>query len=85
MAGPWHTAFGFLVRSGIHLKKIASCLPGQGEMSLIRIHAPKREVNLVRGYKNQGIEWIEQRTGAKVVGVESDDSIAPGCVRIENI
>ncbi|MCD6298601.1 MAG: radical SAM protein, partial [Deltaproteobacteria bacterium] len=85
VAGPWHTAFGFLVRSGIHLKKIASCLPGQGEMSLIRIYAPKREVNLVRGYKNKGIKWIEQRTGARVVGVESDDSIAPGRVRIENI
>jgi len=85
VAGPWHTAFGFLVRSGIHLKKIASFLPGQGKVSLIRIHAPKREVNLVRGYKNQGIRWIEQRTGAKVVGVEPDDSIAPGCVRIENI
>ncbi len=85
VAGPWHIAFGFLVRSGIHLKKIASCLPGRGEVSQIRIHAPKREIHLVRGYKNQGIQWIEQRTGAKVVGVESDDSIAPGCVRIENI
>ena len=85
VAGPWHTAFGFLVRSGIHLKKIASCLPGQGELSQIRIRAPKREIPLVRGYKNQGIEWIEQRTGAKVVRVESDNSIAPGCVRIEKL
>ena len=85
VAGPWHTAFGFLVRSGIHLKKIASQLPGQGEVSQIRIHAPKREVNLVRGYKNQGIEWIEQKTGAKVVRVESDDSIASGEIRIEKL
>jgi len=85
VAGPWHTAFGFLVRSGIHLKKIASCLPGQGEVSQIRIHAPKREANLVRGYKNQGIEWIEQMTGAKVVGVEPDDSIGSGEIRIEKL
>jgi len=85
VAGPWHTAFGFLVRSGIHLKKIASCLPEQGEVSQIRIHAPKREANLVRGYKNQGIEWIEQMTGAKVVGVESDDSIDFGEIRIEKL
>ena len=85
VAGPWHTAFGFLVRSGIHLKRIASCLPAQGEVSKIRIHAPEREIPLVRGYKNQGIEWIEQWTGAKVVGVESDDSIASGEIRIENI
>ena len=85
VAGPWHTAFGFLVRSGIHLKKIAPSLPAKGEMLQFRICGPKKEVNLIRGYKNQNIGWIEQKTGAEVVGIVSDDSIAPGCVRIEKI
>jgi histone acetyltransferase (RNA polymerase elongator complex component) len=85
LAGPWHPAFGFLVRSGIHRKKIVSDLPTPGEASQIKIRVPTREIPLVRGYKNQGLTWIESMTGAKVIGVESDDSIPPGRVRIQKI
>ena len=85
VAGPWHPAFGFLVRSGIHQKKIEPDLPHPGEASQIKIRAPMREIPLVRGYKNQGIKGIERKTGAKVIRVESDNSIPPGKVRIEKI
>ena len=85
VAGPWHPAFGFLVRSGIHQKKIEPDLPHPGEASQIKIRAPMREIPLVRGYKNQGIKGIERKTGAKVIRVESDNSIPPGNVRIEKI
>lgn len=85
IAGPWHPSFGFLVRSGIHQKKIEPLLPRPGTASKIRITVPKRDIPMVRGYKNQGIKWIETRTGAKIVKVESDDSIPPGRVRIEKI
>ena len=85
IAGPWHPSFGFLVRSGVHQKRIKPFLPRPGTASKIRIIVPKREIPLLRGYKNQGIKWIEARTGTKVVKVESDDSIPPGRVRIEKI
>jgi len=85
VAGPWHPAFGSLVRSGIHRKNIEPVLPDPGEFLQIRIHAPEREISLLKGYKNQGLEWIERKTGAKVVRVEPDDSIAPGGIRIEKI
>ena len=83
IAGPWHPSFGFLVRSGMHQKKIEPLLPMPGTALKIIIIAPKREIPLVRGYKNQGIMWIENRTGAKIVKVKSDDSIPPGRVRFE--
>ena len=83
LAGPWHPAFGFLVRSQNHLKVIEADLPSKGLYSRIEICAPEREIPLVRGYRNQGIDRIEKRTGARVVGVRPDDSIAKGRVRIE--
>lgn len=83
LAGPWHPAFGFLVRSGIHLRGID--LPKPKGASMINIFAPQREIPLVRGYKNEGLKWIEKRTGAEVVGVKADDSVSPGKIRIEEV
>lgn len=83
IAGPWHTAFGFLVRSGIYHKNIEPELPGPGEASCIRIIAPKRDIPLLRGYKNQGLKAIEAKIGAMVAGVEIDDDIAQGRVKVE--
>jgi histone acetyltransferase (RNA polymerase elongator complex component) len=85
VAGPWHSAFGFLVRSGIYQRSIEPELPKQGEASHIKILIPKRDVPLLRGYKNQGLKGIEAKTGAKVVKVELDDSIPSGKVRIKKI
>lgn len=83
LGGPWHGAFGFLVRSAIHQQKIAPYLPGQGEFSRIRLRVPSREIPLVRGYKNQGLSFIEERTGARIMAVTSDPSIPCGQVAVE--
>jgi histone acetyltransferase (RNA polymerase elongator complex component) len=83
LAGPWHSAFGFLVRSWIHQKAIEPFLPGPGESSNIGIRAPFREIPLVRGYKNQGIEWMEKRTGAKVEYVRRDDFVRDGRIGVD--
>jgi histone acetyltransferase (RNA polymerase elongator complex component) len=83
VAGPWHSAFGFLVRSDIHLKGIQDLLPGHGEVSQIGIRAPLREIPLVRGYKNQGIRLIEEKTGARIIYVKHDDSLPYGQIGID--
>jgi len=85
IAGPWHTAFGGLVRSHIYLKSIERDLPRPGEATRIRIFAPQRDIPLLRGYRNQGLRQIEMRTGAAVVCVEPDQTLAPGCIRIEKV
>ena len=85
IAGPWHPAFGFLVRSGIHQKGIEQDLPKPGEASKIKIRVPEREIPLLRGYKNRGLKWIEQKTGAVIVGIQADNSIASGRVLIEKL
>ncbi len=83
LAGPWHCAFGFLVRYWIHQKRIERFLPGPGESSNIGIRAPHREIPLVRGYKNQGIRWMENRTGAKVEYVRRDDFVQDGRIEVD--
>ncbi len=85
VAGPWHPAFGFLVRSAIHQKMIGPDLPGPGTASHIRILAPQRDIPLVRGHRNQGLRLIEKKTGASVLGVQADNTIPRGRVRVEVI
>ncbi|MCP4680984.1 MAG: radical SAM protein [Desulfobacterales bacterium] len=85
VAGPWHPSFGFLVRSGIYRKALEQALPGPGMVSRMSIRVPEKDIPLIRGYKNQGLEWIERKTGARVIGVESDDSISPGNMRFQEI
>ena len=83
VAGPWHGALGFLVRSGIHQEKIASCLPRRGVADQIRLRVPPAEIPLVRGHKNRGLRLIEEKTGARVVGTISDDAVPLGQVRVD--
>lgn len=85
VAGPWHGAFGFLVRSGIHQEKIASCLPRWGVAGQIRLRVPSAEIPLVRGYKNRGLRLIEEKTGARVVDTIGDDAVPSGQVRVDVI
>ena len=85
VAGPWHRAFGFLVRSGIHFKKIESYLPRKGKVTRFRIMAPYKEIPLVRGYKNKGLHLIEYKTGARVTDVIPDESIPSGQIGIEKV
>ena len=85
IAGPWHPAFGFLVRSAIYQRRIESELPGPGEVLHITIKVPGRDIPLIRGYKNEGLKKIEDRTGATVVRIEVDDSIPEGRVKVEKI
>jgi len=83
VSGPWHPAFGFLVRSAIHQKAIDPDLPAPGTAKRIKIFAPEREIPLIRGYKNRGIRIIEEKTGAEVLGITVDDTLPGGRVRIE--
>ncbi|MFH1479776.1 MAG: hypothetical protein ABIG67_00775, partial [Pseudomonadota bacterium] len=85
IAGPWHEAFGFLVRWKIHQEKIESFFPKRGEFSRVRISAPLREIPLIRGYKNEGVDWIEEKTGAKVLKIVPDDAVPSGQIVIEGI
>jgi hypothetical protein len=81
-AGPWHPAFGFLVRTAIHHQNIERDLPKPGFARHIRIRAPEREIPLVRGYQNVGLKIIAQKTGARVVAVEPDEGIAAGRLEV---
>jgi histone acetyltransferase (RNA polymerase elongator complex component) len=85
VAGPWHTAFGFLVRSYIKHQNMQQDLPGWGVMSRIKIRVRNKEIPLIRGYKNQGLQLLKRKTGAKVIKVEPDESIPPGRIRVESI
>jgi histone acetyltransferase (RNA polymerase elongator complex component) len=85
VAGPWHKAFGFLVRSEIYQQRIESYLPEWGLAAEIGLRVPHKELPLVRGYKNRGLRTIEEKTGAKVIKVIGDDTIPSGKVVIDSM
>jgi histone acetyltransferase (RNA polymerase elongator complex component) len=78
LAGPWHGAFGFLVRSAIYHEKIKPCLPRPGTVPRIRLRVSPREIPLLRGYRNRGLRLVEERTGARVIEVKGDETVPPG-------
>jgi histone acetyltransferase (RNA polymerase elongator complex component) len=85
IAGPWHEAFGHLVRSEIHFEKVRSYLPKNGELKEIRLQVPPTEVSLVKGYKDTGLRRIKMLTGADVVEVCPDPSVPSGYLRVERL
>ena len=83
LAGPWHEAFGHMVRSEVYQRRIEPFLPGRGEAKSIRISVHPNEVPLMRGYKNSGIRAVEMKTGARVHSVIPDISLSSGQIRVE--
>ncbi len=85
MAGPWHNAFGFLVRSEMYLKKIMTFLPAAGTIAEIGIRMPEREIPLLRGYENSGLKKIEKMSSLKVQYVKPDNNISPCQIEVDVI
>ena len=85
LAGPWHSAFGFLVRSYIHHKKVGVFLPRFNNTATIGLRAPAREIPLVRGYKNEGVRLLEEKSGARIIYIKPDDSIPSGRIGVEEL
>jgi len=83
LGGPWHESFGHLVRSGIYQRRIEPFLPGPGIAKRISIRVPLKDVALLRGYRNEGIRRIEEKTKASVEGVLTDDSLPSGRIAVE--
>jgi histone acetyltransferase (RNA polymerase elongator complex component) len=83
LAGPWHGAFGHMVRSEVYHRKIEPFLPKRGEAERIRLKVHPRDIPLMRGYENRGIRSVEMKTGATVCGVFPDLSLSPGRIEVE--
>jgi histone acetyltransferase (RNA polymerase elongator complex component) len=83
LAGPWHPAFGFLVRSALYRRKIGRLLPECVDGRVLRIAVHPREVPLVRGYRNRGLCEIQEKTGACSLEVVPDESRASGAPKVE--
>jgi len=77
LAGPWHPALGFMVRSAVYQKTLAALLPPRGERGEIAVRVHPRDVPLARGYRNQGLRNMIERTGARTLRVLPDEDMIP--------
>ena len=85
IAGPWHNAFGFLVRSDMYMQKILQLLPVAGTATEIGIRMPEREVPMLRGYENKGLEKIEKFSAVKIQYIKPDNNIPSGHIEVDVI
>lgn len=85
IAGPWHNAFGFLVRSDMYLKKIMAFLPAAGTATEIGIRMPEKEIPLLRGYENAGLEKIEKISSSKIQYIRPGNNIPSGQIEVDII
>ncbi len=83
LAGPWHPAFGFLVRARIYQREVESRLERADWGARIRLFAAAGEIPLLRGYRNQGLRRLERLTGARVAGIAADPELSAGRIRVE--
>jgi hypothetical protein len=47
------------------------------------IRIPSKEISLLRGYRNEGVRRIEEKTKAMIEGILPDDSLPAGRVLVE--
>jgi histone acetyltransferase (RNA polymerase elongator complex component) len=85
VAGPWHEAFGFIVRSRIYHKRIDPCLPKPGEARRIRLKVYWTEVPLLRGHRNSGLRLIEEKTGTTIEEILPVKTLGPGEIEVERL
>jgi histone acetyltransferase (RNA polymerase elongator complex component) len=83
LAGPWHNAFGQLVRSAAYHARLESSLATIGLAKQVKIRAPAEDIPLLRGYRNQGLRILERRMGVRIRAVLPDEALAPGTIGVD--
>ncbi len=83
VAGPWHEAFGDLVRARILWNRLAPMLPDPGRAQRLKLIINPRDAGLFFGHGRKGIKWLEERCKSKVVEVIQEPNTAPGQARVE--
>jgi len=82
LAGPYHPAFGHLVRSTLFLRKALASLPREIQPSsglFLQVHPDDR--SLLAGDCGQNIRRLQAYVGPRAVRIEEDQGIPRGTVR----
>jgi hypothetical protein len=57
---------------------VSSYLPAPGDVKTITLHVPLRDIPLLKGYRNNGLRYVESITGATIKNILPEESLAPG-------
>ncbi len=84
LAGPWHPAFGDLVRSSVYHQRLEALLPADSGGDL-RISVHPADEPLLRGYRNRGTRALKRKTRADSLEIRADDRLPPGSPIVETV
>ena len=70
VAGPYHPAFGQLVKSHIAYKKLVEIAEGQQSSSVFELYVPQEEVSDYIGQKKSNIEKLKKQFGYRKVVIK---------------
>lgn len=82
VAGPWHPAFGFLVKSKAFIKQHIIPILKRQDIKKAKIFIFPNLIPLLRGHKNEALKEIESETGVKILRVIPDESLIHEKIRI---
>lgn len=81
IAGPYHPAFGELVRSRLWLKQLRSQLACLKPQQKVQIHVCHRDVSAVMGLKKQNIKRLEELGFSGRFTIFPDKNMARGSIK----
>ncbi|MCD4655580.1 radical SAM protein [bacterium] len=64
IAGPWHPAFGQLVRSRRWRSSLSEILKDQDDLNILVV--PERELSNAIGQKSSNVKWLSEKFGRKI-------------------
>ena len=82
IAGPYHPAFGHMVRSLQYHKRIEKYLK-KSPWKKVYVFVNKNELALFCGYRNDGIVRVSEVLQAEIAGVKGGIDISPGTISFE--
>ncbi len=83
IAGPYHPAFGHLVKSAVILDKATAAIDSHSSVGgVLIIHVNPRTISIMRGIGNENIKTLQVRFGFSGIRVFPDHSLSEGDIRI---
>lgn len=84
IAGPFHPAFGSLVRGELYLKKIIrDLIPRKPFPSLLDLHVAPQDRDYLLGNKRTNLALLSRQIGVADIEIKIDPRLSPGTWRID--
>ena len=84
LAGPYHAAFGHLVKSSLFYDMASHLMGKYRQYRNVRVKVSPSDVSNIRGQKNQNLHQLKERFGLRDIQIEADEGQPRGSLILIN-